>query len=154
MLGSANEIHLAAFREHPEFPSFRGRFEQIAAPYLRSAVDEQRIYDRQIVPYMSRHVAPHATAVAAEFAVMTRLAKPSADRYSPDLGKILKEITVEQKMDLFSTGAIPESLDGDARKILRAGLASIYRETESSVEYEGKEGASPDRKSTRLNSSH
>ncbi|NUP12035.1 MAG: serine protein kinase PrkA [Polyangiaceae bacterium] len=143
MVGSANEIHLAAFREHPEFPSFRGRFELVAVPYLKSAVDERRIYDMQIVPYMSRHVAPHATTVAAEFAVMTRLAKPSADRYSPELGKILKELSVEQKMDLYSTGAIPESLDGDARKVLRAGLASIYRETESSVDYEGKDGASP-----------
>jgi len=47
MIGSANEIHLAAFREHPEFPSFRGRFELVAAPYLRNALDEQRIYDHR-----------------------------------------------------------------------------------------------------------
>lgn len=143
MVGSANEIHLAAFREHPEFPSFRGRFELVAVPYLRSSVDERRIYDMQIVPFMSRHVAPHATRVAAEFAVMTRLAKPSADRFSPDLGKILKELTVEQKMELYATGELPETLDGDARKVLRAGLPSIYREAESSVDYEGKDGASP-----------
>jgi serine protein kinase len=36
MIGSCNEVHLAAFREHPEFPSFRGRFELLRAPYLRS----------------------------------------------------------------------------------------------------------------------
>ncbi|MBK6516636.1 MAG: serine protein kinase PrkA [Polyangiaceae bacterium] len=143
MIGSANEIHLAAFREHPEFPSFRGRFELVPAPYLRSSLDERRIYDTQIASRMGRHVAPHATTVAAEFAVMTRLAKPSPDKFSPELGKILKELTVEQKMDLYATGALPESLDGDARKVLRAGLASIYRETDSSVDYEGKEGASP-----------
>jgi predicted Ser/Thr protein kinase len=143
MLGSSNEVHVAAFREHPEFPSFRGRFELVAVPYLRSYRDERRIYDLQIAPYLGIHVAPHATAVAAEFAVMTRLAKPSPDRYPAELAKIVKELTVEQKMDLFATGKVPESLDGDAKKVLRAGLGSIYRETEASVDYEGKDGASP-----------
>jgi len=74
---------------------------------------------------------------------MTRLSKPSPDKHSAELGKILKELSVDQKMDLYATGLLPEVLDGDARKILRAGLPAIYRETESSVEYEGKEGASP-----------
>jgi len=143
MIGSANEIHLSAFREHPEFPSFRGRFELVPAPYLKSYVDERVIYDDQIAPYTGRHVAPHATTVAAEFAVMTRLAKPSPDRYSTELGKIVKELTVEQKMDLYASGLVPELLEGDAKKILRAGLSAIYREFEASVDYEGKEGASP-----------
>ncbi len=143
MIGSANEVHLAAFREHPEFPSFRGRFELVAVPYLKSAGDEQRIYDLHVVPFMGKHVAPHATRVAAEFAVMTRLAKPSPDRYPAELAKIVKELTVEQKMDLYATGTVPEPLDADAKKVLRAGLASIFRETEASVDYEGNDGASP-----------
>jgi serine protein kinase len=143
MIGSANEIHLAAFREHPEFPSFRGRFELVPAPYLKSYLDERVIYDDQIAPFTGRHVAPHATTVAAEFAVMTRLTKPSPDRYSSELGKIVKELTVEQKMDLYATGVVPELLEGDAKKVLRAGLGAIYRELEASVDYEGKDGASP-----------
>jgi serine protein kinase len=32
MVASGNELHLSAFREHPEFESFRGRFELIRAP--------------------------------------------------------------------------------------------------------------------------
>src|SRR4029079_10147677 len=67
MIGSANEIHLAAFREHPEFASFRVRFELVRAPYLRSSVDEQSIYDAQIAAFVKRHVAPHATRLAAQF---------------------------------------------------------------------------------------
>lgn len=143
MIGSANEIHLSAFREHPEFPSFRGRFELVPAPYLRNSLDEQQIYDRQIVPYLGCHVAPHATRVAAEFAVMTRLEKPAQDKYPNELGKILKELTVEQKMDLYARGRVPESFESDARKLLRAGIGDIYRETDASTDYEGKEGASP-----------
>jgi predicted Ser/Thr protein kinase len=143
MIGSANEVHLSAFREHPEFPSFRGRFELVAVPYLRSYVDEQKIYDLQIAPFIGKFVAPHATRVAAEFAVLSRLDKPSPDKYSAELAKIVKELSVEQKMDLYGTGTVPEQLDSDGKKILKAGLAAIFRETDASVDYEGKEGASP-----------
>ena len=41
MMGSANEVHLGAFREHPEFASFRGRLEMVRAPYLRSFLEEK-----------------------------------------------------------------------------------------------------------------
>ena len=34
MAGSANELHLDAFREHPEFASFRGRLELIRAVHI------------------------------------------------------------------------------------------------------------------------
>lgn len=143
MIGSANEIHLSAFREHPEFPSFRGRFELLPVPYLRSAVDEQRIYDMQVAPYVGRAVAPHATRVAAEFAVLTRLLPPDEARYEPELAKVVATLTAEQKLDLYATAEVPESLDADAKKVLRAGLAHVYRETEASTDYEGQLGASP-----------
>jgi len=41
MLASANEVHLDAFREHPEFASFRGRIELIRTGYLLSAANEK-----------------------------------------------------------------------------------------------------------------
>jgi predicted Ser/Thr protein kinase len=143
MIGSANEVHLAAFREHPEFPSFRGRFELVPVPYLRSAVEEQRIYDMQVAPYVGRHVAPHATRVAAEFAVLTRLLPPDESRYPSELAKVVASLSAEQKLDLYASGEVPEALDADAKKILRARLASVYRETESSTDYEGQDGVSP-----------
>jgi serine protein kinase len=66
MIGSANEVHLARLPRAPEFPSFRGRFELVRAPYLRSSVDEQSIYDSaDRALRQGRHVAPHATRVAA-----------------------------------------------------------------------------------------
>ena len=143
MIGSANEIHLSAFREHPEFPSFRGRFELVAVPYLRSYLDERAIYDAQIAPHTGRFVAPHATTVAAEFAVLTRLTKPKFENYPDELGKVVKNLTADQKLDLYATGLVPDALESDAKKVLRAGIESIYRETESAVEYEARDGASP-----------
>jgi serine protein kinase len=143
MIGSANDLHLSAFREHPEFPSFRGRIELIRAPYLRSYLDEQAIYDAQITPFVKRHVAPHATRVAAQFAVLTRMRQPEAKRYSDALAPIVSSLTAIEKMDLFATGTPPERLDPDAQKVLHAGIEQIYHESDASVDFEGKIGVSP-----------
>jgi predicted Ser/Thr protein kinase len=143
MIGSANEVHLAAFREHPEFPSFRGRFELLRAPYLRSYLEEKQIYETQVVPFVKRHVAPHATLVAAQFAVLTRMRQPEAKRYPDDLAPIVASLTAAEKMEAYARGAPPERFDAEARKILRASVGAIYRESESSVDFEGRVGVSP-----------
>ena len=127
MIASGNEVHLAAFREHPEFESFRGRLELVRMPYLRSWVDEQRIYDAQIAPQVSRHVAPHATQMAAMFAVLTRMRKPNPDRYEKPLRNLVSELTAIEKMDLFSTGTAPARLDDEAAKLLRAAIPAALR---------------------------
>jgi predicted Ser/Thr protein kinase len=143
MIGSANEIHLAAFREHPEFPSFRGRFELVRAPYLMSYLDERQIYDTQIAPIAGRHVAPHATRVAAQFAVLTRMRQPEAKRYHDALAPIVSSLTAVEKMDLYATGNPPERLDPEAQKVLRAGIRQIHEETASTPDFEGRSGVSP-----------
>lgn len=143
MLGSANEIHLDAFREHPEYASFRGRFELITAPYLLSYLDEQQIYDNQIVPQVGREVAPHATQVAAMFAVLTRMRRPSPERYSQQLGAIVAALTAFEKMELYASGAVPERLDADSAKLLHAHIQDIYVESDVYPIYEGRVGASP-----------
>lgn len=143
MIGSANEVHLGAFRQHPEFPSFRGRFELVRVPYLRSYVDEQAIYDGQIVPFVTRHVAPHATRVAAQFAVLTRMRHPEAKRYEGALASIVASLSAVEKMDLFATGASPERLAPDGQKVLRTGIAQLYHESDAAPDFEGRLGVSP-----------
>jgi predicted Ser/Thr protein kinase len=142
LIGSANEIHLDAFREHPEYASFRGRFELIRAPYLLSYLDEQAIYDGQILPQITRPVAPHTTRVAAMFAVLTRMRKPNAERLPKELGAIAGSLTAVEKMDLYATGAIPEKLDNESTKLLRQRISDLYRESEAYPIYEGRVGAS------------
>lgn len=143
MMGSANELHLDAFREHPEFASFRGRLELIRTPYLRSFVDEQRIYDTHVAPHIKRHVAPHATTMAAQFAVLTRMRKPNGDKYPRALSSALSGLTVVEKMDLYATGRAPERLEPDAQKVLRAGVREVFEESDAYPIYEGRIGASP-----------
>jgi predicted Ser/Thr protein kinase len=143
MFASGNEVHLAAFREHPEFESFRGRLELVRVPYLRSWVDEQRIYDCQIAPQVSRHVAPHATQMAAMFAVLTRMRRPNPDRYEKPLRNLVSELTAVEKMDLFSTATPPARMDAESAKILRAAIPMLYVESDAYPIYEGSVGASP-----------
>jgi serine protein kinase len=143
MVASGNELHLSAFREHPEFESFRGRFELIRAPYLLSWTDEQRIYDSQIAPQVRRHVAPHATRLAAMFAVLTRMRKPKPDRYEGLAKDLVTELTAEEKLDLYAEGVAPLRLDDESQKLLRSVIPQLYRESDAYPIYEGSVGASP-----------
>lgn len=143
MLGSANELHLDAFREHTEFPSFRGRLELARVPYLKSYEHEKVIYDTQVAPHVRRHVAPHATEMAALFAVLTRMRKPNPDRYSRSLGAIVSTLTAVEKADLYALGKTPERLDADSQKVLRAAINEVWEESEAYPIYEGRIGASP-----------
>lgn len=143
MIGSANEIHLAAFREHPEFPSFRGRMELIRTGYLLDYLAEKRIYDNQVAAQVQCHVAPHATLVAATFAVLTRMMKPDPDKYDQALRELASSLSALEKADLFAFGLIPNRLNLDQRKTLRSNIPSILAEGQSRSLYEGMIGASP-----------
>lgn len=143
MIGSANEVHLAALREHPEWASFRGRLELLRTGYLRSWIEEKSIYDAQIAPQVRRHVAPHATYVAALFAVLTRMRKPAPERFEKDVAPIVATLTAAEKAELYAQGTVPERLDGDQVKILRASIKEVWEESHSYPIYEGRVGASP-----------
>jgi predicted Ser/Thr protein kinase len=143
MIASGNEIHLAAFREHPEYDSFRGRLEPLRVPYLLSYSDEKRIYDEQIAPQVRKHVAPHATDLAAMFAVLTRMRKPEGERYPAHLKAIVEGLTAAEKMDLYATGNPPKRLEDDAAKALRNSIPAIFRDGQAQSPYEGQVGASP-----------
>ncbi|MBK7581427.1 MAG: serine protein kinase PrkA [Myxococcales bacterium] len=143
MLASGNELHLDAFREHPEFESFRGRLELLKVPYLRSWLEEQRIYDAQIAPQVRKHVAPHATRMAAMFAVLTRMRRPNSDRYEKPLKSLVGDLTAMEKLDLYATGTAPARLDEESQKVLRASIGDLYYESDTYPIYEGSTGASP-----------
>jgi predicted Ser/Thr protein kinase len=144
MLASSNELHLSAFRQHPEYNSFRGRIVRIRMSYLLDVHCEQEIYDGQIVPQIPRHVAPHTTYVAGLWAVLTRFRRPDADRFSDsDLGTIAASLSPIEKADLLADGIVPARFEADQAKVLRGGAAEIALEGATASEYEGLSGASP-----------
>lgn len=139
-LASGNELHLAAFREHPEFESFRGRFDLIKVPYLRNYHQEAEIYRRHIRVSPTAHVAPHAIELAARFAVLSRLLKPQAAAYPDTFRDAVAKLTAWDKAELYSESR---------RRVLAGALdlgpivAELYREWDEVPDYEGSFGASP-----------
>ena len=143
LVGSSNEGHLDAFREHPEFASFRGRLDLVRAPYLVDWRLEKSIYDAQVVPGVRRHVAPHAAEVAALFAVLTRMRKASPDRYPRALGPLAHDLTPLEKAELYADGVTPARLNAEQARELHAGIEALYHEGDVYPLYEGRTGASP-----------
>ena len=127
MMGSANELHLDAFREHPEFASFRGRLDLIRVGYLRNYKEEQAIYDSHVAPQVRRHVAPHATEMAAVFAVLTRMRKPNPDRYPRGLNVPLQSLTAVEKADVYAGESPPERLEVGSKMKWNQSRASSKR---------------------------
>ncbi len=143
MIGSANELHLDAFREHAEFASFRGRLELARVPYLKSYEQERLIYETHVAPQVRRHVAPHAVEMAGLFSVLTRMRKPNPDRYPRAVGAIVSTLSAVEKADLYALGKAPERLDADSQKVLRAAIRDVWAESDAYPIYEGRVGASP-----------
>ncbi len=144
MVASSNELHLSAFRQHPEYNSFRGRIVRIRMGYLLDVHREREIYDGQIVPQIPKHVAPHTTYVAAMWAVLTRLQKPDASRFSDsELGTIAASLSPIEKAELLADGTVPARFDAEQAKILAGGIAEVEQEGMNASDYEGISGASP-----------
>ncbi|MGD8860181.1 MAG: serine protein kinase PrkA [Myxococcales bacterium] len=144
LLASTNEEYLEAFRQSPEYNSFRARLLPLRVGYLLDHTREREIYDTQILPHLRQHVAPHATEVAALWAVLTRLLPSDAERYDDTtLGKTAADLTPMEKARLYGEGRVPERLDRDQQKLLKAGVEDVAREFDATAIYEGVTGASP-----------
>ena len=145
LLASANEKQLSMFKEKDlaDFGSFRGRLELVRVPYLRRWRVEREIYDRQLTPAtVGKHVAPHATEVAALWAVLTRLKKPILDRYRGEVRDVLDDLAPLEKLKLYDSGAAPARLSLSQAKELRKHVEEIYHESDVYPLYEGRVGAS------------
>ena len=145
-IGSSNEGYLAAFKEVPEFQSFKGRMELVRAPYLLDYRVEQRIYEAQIRTAhleTDKHVAPHVAWVAAMWAVLTRMKKPMPEKYTKSMTDTVAKLGPMDKALLYADGQPPEGLTPEQTRELLAGTEKIARESDTYPNYEGRTGASP-----------
>ena len=152
ILGTANEKQLCLFKRSPDFSSFKGRIELIPVPYLLRYSIEAELYRRHIRSYSrDRHVTPHASKVAALWAVLTRLKKPQPSSYEAPLRSIVAELTPIEKARLYDSGEAPDRLSEDKKKLLRSSILKIRQEFEEAegefeglygAEYEGRRGVS------------
>jgi serine protein kinase len=143
MVATSNETHLDAFKAYPDWQSFKGRMELVKAPYLVRFSDEVQVYkDLLKRAALQRPVAPHALDVAARFAVLTRLEPPDPSQYPTAIRDVVAELKPADKLRLYEDGATPERLTSPQARELRRIIPDLFRERESSPDYEGRHGAS------------
>jgi len=143
-VGSSNDIHLSAFREIPDFQSFKGRIELIRVPLLLDVRHEEALYGERLREAAGkRHVAPHTAHAAALWAVLTRMRKPQIERYPSTLAEAIGKLTPVDKAAIYATGTLPRELSGDRARELASHIKDLYHESDSYPIYEGRVGASP-----------
>ena len=144
-IGSSNEIHFAAFKQHPDFNSFKGRFNFLKVPYLMNFREEEKIYAEQISKLKEQsNFEPHALAALCQWSIMTRMRAPIAKNYRDEkLGKIAESLSPIEKTLLYSDKETPDSYDSESRQILKMSVDDVLNEYENDSMYEGKFGISP-----------
>ncbi|MGE0616160.1 MAG: serine protein kinase PrkA [Bacteriovoracia bacterium] len=143
LVGSSNDLQLDAFKEFPDFSSFKARIELVRVPYLLSYQVEEEIY-RQLLPQIAteKHIAPHVPWTLALWAVLTRLKKPNSINYPPNISSLISNLTPIEKARLYDSGEMPVSLQPEDRKLLRASIPRLREEYTNIPYYEGRMGAS------------
>jgi len=144
LIASSNELHLSSFKEYPDWQSFKGRIELIKVPYLLRSTDESGIYENQVAKILlNTHIAPHAIAMAARWAVLTRLEPPMPQKYPISLQDIIRDLNPEEKLMLYDHGEVPLRLSQKQARELKAHIPQIFHEYQNEAQYEGRFGASP-----------
>lgn len=144
-IGTSNEIHLAGFKQHPDFNSFKGRFNFITVPYLLDVKQEEKIYADQLTAIEGRSTfAPHSMRALSLFAVMSRIRNPQTKNFADKkLANIVTNLNPLEK-SLFLAGIdLPHKLDIESKQILKQGLEEVQNEYLNDPTYEGKFGLSP-----------
>lgn len=144
-IGTSNEIHLAAFKQHPDFNSFKGRFNFIKVPYLLNYLEEEKIYIEQVEGlHESSQFEPHALRSLCLFAVMTRLRASLAKNFEDKkLSDIVSSLNPMEKARFYAEREIPERFDSESRQLLSQAWNDVHDEFENDNLYQGKFGLSP-----------
>ena len=145
LIASTNETYLEAFKKNPDWNSFKGRIELVAAPYLRRFSDEIEIYRSQITDTtIEKPLAPHVVEAAALWAVLTRLHKPKADRdvFGAPVKDVIRKLTPLDKLRLYDDGEVPTWCTSQQAKELKRTIAALSEESRNVADYEGSRGAS------------
>lgn len=121
ILGTTNVPEYQALRSDPLSKALRSRMRKIDVPYLLNYVDEEKIYNRGLRQAKRYHrIAPHATELAALWAVMSRLEKsdlPNAGDIPDESRQVLAKLNPVAKALLYA-GEYPPFLSNRERQLL------------------------------------
>ncbi len=143
LIASSNEKQLEAFREYPDWNSFKGRMELIRVPYLLRLSDEVEVYVRDITSAtIDKPLSPHVVQVAAMWAVLTRLKWPDPDAFNESLQPVVRRLSPLEKLQLYDTGAIPRWCTANQARELTQSIGKLFDQYRLVPFYEGMLGAS------------
>lgn len=148
-MGSSNEIHYDAFKQHPDYKSFKARFKVIHVPYLSNYKDEEKIYKDHLLEVKNYDkFEPHSLTAFAMWNVMTRLHEPNrrnTDSYTKEVVNILMKINALDKALLYAGdfSELSDKFNEDEIKELRNITQMVKREWADDQIYEGRFGMSP-----------
>lgn len=147
LFATDNEKNFSAFKTHPDWPSFNGRFAPVRVPYVLKLSDEEKICQHLIDEHVDehKHIAPHTIEMLSLWALMTRLRKSGNDQ--------AKKLTHLQKAVLYNTGNGPITWPPRTRLELERDQKQIAHEYDddrsrmlsgraTDASYEGRSGAS------------
>jgi serine protein kinase len=121
ILGTTNLAEYQALRSDPLSKALRSRMRKIDVPYLLNYADEEKIYNRGLRQAKRYHrIAPHATELAASWAVMSRVEKsdlPNSAEMPDEARAVLAKLTPLAKVLLYA-GEFPPSLTNRERQTL------------------------------------
>jgi predicted Ser/Thr protein kinase len=144
-IGSSNEVHFNAFKQHPDYNSFKGRFSFLKVPYLLNYKEEMIIYENQVQNLKDKaNFEPHALEALCLWATMTRMRHPQVKNYQDKkLSDIVPKLTPLEKSLFLSEQVTPEYLSQEEQQQLKLGFEEVRDEFENESMYEGKFGISP-----------
>jgi serine protein kinase len=144
MIASSNEKHLDAFKATPDWASFKGRFELVKVPYLLSYKEEEKIYEEDVqILSKIKPIARHALNILSKWAVLTRFRSPETEKYEEEAKSTINKVTPFVKLNLFSGNEDFSNFSDNEAHILKKYKTNILEESQNSVAYEGRFGASP-----------
>ena len=131
-LGTSNEVHFSAFKQHPDFNSFKGRCNFIRVPYLLDYRQEKRIYSAQIGGLGGKcRFGAARPAGAVPVSVMTRLRCPQGKNYGDKkLARVATALDPFEKALFMATGKAPDRFDLESQQILANGIDEVRSEFE------------------------
>jgi len=135
LFATTNDDLLDAFKQHPEYASFRGRISLVKVPYLKRFKDEENVYRLRMDTGGDMHIAPHALETAARWAVLSRLKKPKPEAYADEMKSIIEKLSAVEKGDIYSEGMLPATLASDEAQLLRASEGDLYHEMDNEDHY-------------------
>jgi predicted Ser/Thr protein kinase len=144
-IGSCNADHLTAFKQMPDFASFKARIELVQVPYLLDHPRESQIYwDLLRTLNSALHIGPHVPDVLGLWAVLCRLEKPLTYReQEKDLQEALTNVTPLEKANMYAYGTLPSEISRETAYQLASSIQGLYLEHSTDEAYEGRFGPSP-----------